>query len=86
MNTVKMRHPELDEPIEVPASAVPYHAAAGWGIDDSQGAPPPCPTCGRPWPTQDPPRDADKQTEAPAESGASSSEPPSRRKSSKGSD
>ena len=25
-----MSHPDLDEQITVPASAVPFHAAAGW--------------------------------------------------------
>ena len=82
MKTVKMRHPDLDRQIEVPESAVPHHRAAGWVFDDTE-AKPKCPTCGQPWPTEDPPRDATEQTNAPAESGASSSEPPRRRNTSK---
>jgi len=33
-DTVRMTHPDLDldEPVEMPASAVPFHAAAGWRV------------------------------------------------------
>jgi hypothetical protein len=79
MNGVRMRHPEVAEVVEVPASAVPHHRAAGWVIDESQGEMPPCPTCGQPWPTKAPPQEG-QQDQVPAESGASSSESPRRRR------
>ena len=85
MKTVKMHHPELDRTVDFPEASVPHHRAEGWVFADAE-AQTPCPTCGRPWPTEDPPRDADQKDQAPAESGASSSEPPRRRKTSKESD
>jgi hypothetical protein len=41
MATVTMRHPDLpDQPISVPASAVPHHRASGWEtVDDTPSAP-----------------------------------------------
>lgn len=78
MNLVKMRHPDGLE-AEVPVSALGQHAMAGWVVDESQ-TPPPCPACGRPWPTASPPQKAEQQEPAPTESGASSSEPPRRRR------
>lgn len=81
MNLVKMTHTS-GLTAEVPASAVAQHAMAGWVVDESQ-TPPPCPACGRPWPTVSPPQKAEQQDPAPAESGASSSEPPRRRKTSR---
>ena len=37
MKRVYMRHPELAdrEPVEVPASAVPFHVNAGWEVVES---------------------------------------------------
>lgn len=81
MDLVKLQHPS-GLTAEVPASAVGQHSMAGWVVDESQ-TPPDCPACGQPWPTADPPQEADKQDQAPAESGASSSEPPRRRKTSR---
>jgi hypothetical protein len=72
MSLVKMTHP-TGLAAEVPASAVGQLSLGGWVVDPSQD-PPPCPSCGRPWPVQTQP------DEAPAESGASASEPPSRRR------
>lgn len=68
---VRMQHPAGLE-AEVPASAVGQHTLGGWVVDPSQD-PPPCPSCGRPWPVSQP-------DEAPAEPGAFESEPPSRRR------
>ena len=88
MNLVKMTHPSGLE-AEVPESAVGHHAMSGWVPASADGEHPDCPTCGQPWPTADPPPDADQQDQAPAESGASSSEqepPRRRRQSSKGSE
>lgn len=77
MDLVRMQHP-TGLTAEVPESALGQHAMAGWKVDESQ-TPPPCPACGRPWPTE-PPQDAEQQDQTPAESGVSSSEPPRRRK------
>lgn len=30
MNKVRMRHPDLDQEIDVPESAVPIHMGSGW--------------------------------------------------------
>ncbi|WAZ20166.1 hypothetical protein STRCI_001265 [Streptomyces cinnabarinus] len=45
MDTVTMRHPSLpDQPITVPASAVPHHQASGWErVEDAPAAPAPEP-------------------------------------------
>lgn len=43
---VRMRHPQLppEQEIEVPASSVPFHRAAGWEVVDDPAAPRPAET------------------------------------------
>lgn len=83
---VRMRHPKVADAIEVPESAVGMHARSGWVVDASEGERPDCPTCGRPWPAGQESESTDQQDKAPAESGASSSGTPRRRRQSKESD
>lgn len=91
MDQVRMRHPNLDEVVQVPASAVGQHAMAGWQVAEGEPTPK-CPTCGQDWqvkPSPPPsPPDDDHDDQAPAETGASSSpqSPRRRRQSSRGSD
>lgn len=37
--SVWMRHPDLDNPAEVPESSVPFHRAAGWEVTDAPVVP-----------------------------------------------
>lgn len=44
MQTVRMRHADLDDVITVPAAAVPHHAAAGWEpVDEPEQSEKPAP-------------------------------------------
>lgn len=81
MDTVRLQHPNLNRVIEVPASAVGQHAVAGWVPAEGEPAPL-CPTCRQPWqiPQTEPPPEAEPDIEAPAQAGASSSQPPKRRR------
>lgn len=39
MKTVHIRHPKTGGEADVPASALPHHAAAGWQVADQASAP-----------------------------------------------
>ena len=81
----RLQHPNLEEVIDVPDSAVGQLSMSGWVPAEGE-APPTCPTCGQVWPAYaerqdgEPPGEPQTDQEAPADAGASSSQPPKRRR------
>lgn len=48
MRKVTMRHPDIEKPIRVPASAVPVWGAGGWVAVEDEPDPTPTPTTRKP--------------------------------------